>query len=303
MTQEVSDFIPRLLEDRDKHIEVADGHHVTAKQKGQAQIKICDDNGDPFIATLHNLLLASDLCDILFSIITLMNLVQNCLSHKGFYTLYLGAKEKNAVTLPHSAQRKHASLGKIKEMSKTEKLPSRKNIALKLLQQRLGNILTRSFLAGYNDNVWEDIDLRIYSYPFCTSCHISSMNKKAGSKNPLNPKAPFKWVFMDIIPSTVPNSLTSETTYYNYLLIVDAYFKIPKLYGMEKISTEQVTDKMDMFQYRFGKIDEFGWWDLETTSADTGKQFNSMEFKEEYQTTGVHWTLAAPGHQKMNEKV
>ena len=51
MTPEVSDFIPGLLEDTDKYIEVADGHHVTAKQKGQVRIKICDDNGKPFIAT------------------------------------------------------------------------------------------------------------------------------------------------------------------------------------------------------------------------------------------------------------
>ena len=35
MTPEVSDFIPGSLEDTDKYIEVADGHHVMAKQKGQ----------------------------------------------------------------------------------------------------------------------------------------------------------------------------------------------------------------------------------------------------------------------------
>ena len=33
MTPEVTDFIPGSLEDTDKFIEVADGHHVTAKQK------------------------------------------------------------------------------------------------------------------------------------------------------------------------------------------------------------------------------------------------------------------------------
>ena len=38
-TLEVSDFITVSLEDMDKHIEVADGHQVTAKQKGQTQIK------------------------------------------------------------------------------------------------------------------------------------------------------------------------------------------------------------------------------------------------------------------------
>ena len=34
MTPEFTDFIPGSLEDLDKFIEVADGHHVTAKQKG-----------------------------------------------------------------------------------------------------------------------------------------------------------------------------------------------------------------------------------------------------------------------------
>ena len=49
MISEVSVFIPGMLEDTDKHIEVLDGHHVTEKQKGQVQIKICDDTRNPFI--------------------------------------------------------------------------------------------------------------------------------------------------------------------------------------------------------------------------------------------------------------
>ena len=80
------------------------------------------------------------------------------------------------------------------------------------------------------------------------------MCKKDRSKIPLNPKAPFKWVFMDIVTSTAPKSLTSDTNVYNQLLIVDAYSKIPKLYGMEKITTEEVMVKLDMFQSRFRKL-------------------------------------------------
>ena len=171
--------------------------------------------------------------------------------------------------------------GGIKEMSKTKKLPSRKKISLELLHQRLGHRSTRSLLAGETDNVLGDIDLIIYPDPFCKSCQISSMNKKARSKIPLKPNVPFKWVFMDIVPSTSPKMLTSDTTFSNYLLIVDAYYKIPKLYGMENITTEEVMDKLDMFQSRFGKIDEFGWWDLERISADTGTQFTSTKFKDE----------------------
>ena len=85
------------------------------------------------------------------------------------------------------------------------------------------------------------------------------MNKKARSKSLLKPKAPFKWVFMDIIPAKVPESLTSENTFSNCILIVDEHSKSRKVYGMDKITTEEVMDKLDMFQSRFGKIDEFGW--------------------------------------------
>ena len=73
MTPEVLDFIPGSLEDTDKHIEVVDKHHVIAGKNGQVRIKMCDNHGNPFIATLHNVLLAPDLCDRLFPIIKLMN--------------------------------------------------------------------------------------------------------------------------------------------------------------------------------------------------------------------------------------
>ena len=92
MTPKVTDFIPGSIEDTDKFIEVADGHHVTAKQKGSVRIQMFNDNGETFIATLYNVLLAPDLCDRLFSIITLMNAGHTCLFHKGFCTVYFSAK-------------------------------------------------------------------------------------------------------------------------------------------------------------------------------------------------------------------
>ena len=89
---------------------------------------------------------------------------------------------------------------------------------------------------------------------------------------------------MDIIPSTATKSLTNDTTFSNYLFIVDAYSKIPKLYGMDNITTEEVMDKLDMFQSRFEKIDQFGWWDLERVSVDASTQFTSADFNDECQT-------------------
>ena len=54
---------------------------------------------------------------------------------------------------------------------------------------------------------------------------------------------------MDMIISAPPKRLTSDITFFNYLLIVDAYYIITKLYGMEKITTEEVMDKLDMCQF------------------------------------------------------
>ena len=110
----------------------------------------------------------------------------------------------------------------------------------------------------YTATVCQDIELRIYPDPLCTLCHISSTNKKDRSKNTLKPKAPFKWVFIDIIPETTTKSLTSETIFSTYLLIVDVYSEIPKRYAMERITTDEVMDKLDMFQAKLKKY-EFGW--------------------------------------------
>ena len=71
--------------------------------------------------------------------------------------VYFRAEENNAVTSPHSAQRKHAFLEKIMENSKKNKSPARNKIALELLHQRLGHISTRSLLVGDTTNVWEDV--------------------------------------------------------------------------------------------------------------------------------------------------
>ena len=72
-----------------------------------------------------------------------MNAGHTCLFHKGFCKVYFGAKEENAVTLPHSAHRKHAFTGKNQDVSKKNKFPARKENALELLHQRLGNRSTR----------------------------------------------------------------------------------------------------------------------------------------------------------------
>ena len=102
-----------------------------------------DDSGDTFIAALNNVLLAPDIYHRLLSNITLMNSKHTFLFHKGFFTVYFSEKEKIVVTLPHSAQRKHAFLGEIKQISKSNQIAPSNKVALGLLHHRLGHRSTR----------------------------------------------------------------------------------------------------------------------------------------------------------------
>ena len=68
---------------------------------------------------------------------------------------------------------------------------------------------------------------------------------------------------------------------------MDAYSKIPKLYGTENITTEEVIDKINMFQAIFGKVDEFGWWNMEKIQSDTGTQFTSKDIQERLSVHGL----------------
>ena len=63
MTPDISNFILGLLAETDKYIEVVDGHFIAAEKIVEVRIKMRDDNGKTFIATLYNMLLEPDLCD------------------------------------------------------------------------------------------------------------------------------------------------------------------------------------------------------------------------------------------------
>ena len=108
---------------------------------------------------------------------------------------------------------------------------------------------------------------------------------------------------MDTTPYISSKILTKDTTFTNYLLIVDTYSKLPIIYGMEDITTEKVMYKIDMFQASFGKLYGFGWWDLEWIQTDAGTQFTLKEFQGCISVNGVQLALASPDHQEMNIQV
>ena len=62
-------------------------------------------------------------------------------------------------------------------------------------------------------------------------------------------------------------------------------------------------DKLDIFQDISGKVDEFGWWDMERIQTDSGTQFTSKEFQAGLYVLGLPLALAALDHQEINGQV
>ena len=71
---------------------------------------------------------------------------------------------------------------------------------------------------------------------------------------------------------------------------------------MEKISTEEVIDKLDMFQSRFGNIDEFGWWDLEKNYSRCRIAIYPDGVQRRMPNLRSSLKLKAPEHQEMNRQ-
>ena len=106
--------------------------------------------------------------------------------------MYLVYKKEHAITMTHSAQRKHDFLVKTKENTKSKKIAPKKKVAFELLHHILGNISTRSFMAGDVDFFCQDIELRIYLDLFFTSFQIYPTNKKSRYENLLKSKTTLK---------------------------------------------------------------------------------------------------------------
>ena len=116
----------------------------------------------------------------------------------------------------------------MKEKSISQKQISKKKASLESWNHGLWHRPTRPILSGYNANIWQDVEIKVDPDPFYTSYQISMINKKARSKIPSKSKKPSKWLFMDITPGTTSKTLTKDTTYSNYIFIVNAYFRILK---------------------------------------------------------------------------
>ena len=82
---------------------------------------MCNDKGYNIITTFHNILLAQDLCNRLFSIIRLLNSGHTLFILQKVLHSVLWKQGENVVSLLQSALRKHECLGEISKCQNQRK--------------------------------------------------------------------------------------------------------------------------------------------------------------------------------------
>ena len=110
----------------DKYVEVTGGSFIKSRHTVEAQMKMRDYNGKTFIATLYNVLFATDFCYRLSFIIASMLLGYTCFFHKGFFIVSFIDHKQNAVTLLQSVKKNSCIFSKNKVNSKNTKASSKK---------------------------------------------------------------------------------------------------------------------------------------------------------------------------------
>jgi transposase InsO family protein len=177
----------------------------------------------------------------------------------------------------------------------------KKRLPLDLLHQRLGHRKSRTLLAATEHDLWQDTTIRMTGKAGCLTCGVATIRSRARNKEAHSGASrPGEYLFLDIQHPFVEAGLTVSTSYAFYLLIVDAYSRYAKLYGLPKKSTAAVISALQQYQADHSPAETYGYLDTTRIRTDAGSQFTSTEFARHCVQQGIALSLAAPKKQYQN---
>ncbi len=172
---------------------------------------------------------------------------------------------------------------------------ARKLLSLETLHNRLGHRKCRTLLAASEHRLWADAGVLMSSELGCLDCGIASIRANARNKQPYTAATRAGvHLFLDIQYAVSSHGLAHATTFPNYLLVVDAYSRYSKLYGLSHKSSNEVIAALQKFQAEHSFLKELGHLDTEKIRADAGSEFDSALFAQHCIDKGIRLTLAAP---------
>jgi hypothetical protein len=178
---------------------------------------------------------------------------------------------------------------------------AKKRLPLELLHQRLGHRKCRTLLAANEHHLWEDTTIHMTGEVGCLTCGIATIRSSARNKEPHSGATrASEYLFLDIQHPLVAAGLTMSTSHRFYLLVVDAFSRYVKIYGLPKKSTSAVVAALQQYQADHSPTGTYGYLDTDRIRTDAGSQFTSAEFAQYCIQHGIKLMLAAPRKQYQN---
>jgi transposase InsO family protein len=273
-----------------------------------------DDTGIPFQATLSEVMYVPGLSRRLFSVTQFAQHGHCAIVQQQGTTLLFGPR-KLPVTIPyHTLGRQLASNLSVitPDSANTDstyhsiptyrnKDQNKKRLPLELLHSRLGHRKCRTLLAASEHNLWEDTTIRMTRKTGCLTCGIATIRSRARNKEPHSGATwAGEYLFLEIQHPLVQPGLTRSTSYAFYLLIVDAYSRYVKIYGIPKKSMMAMISALQLYQAEHSPRGNYGYLDTTRIRADVGSQFTSHAFADYCIEQGINLVLAAPCKQYQN---
>jgi len=282
-----------VVEGRKLGVEVADGH-IKCPATGKIRISMIDDDGNPIEAILHDVMYVPGLYRRLFSITRFARHGHYAVFRNATRTLHFAPSwARVSLSTPH---REQAFVANSTVTEQQEELSEEnegqyhpvpaywnkesdtyyKRLPLELVHARLGHSKCRTLLAANEHRLWKDTIIRMAPETGCLSCGIATARAAVRNKeHHSGADYPGEYVFLDIQHPITSAGLTPKSTYKFYLIVVDAYSRYVRFYGLRDKSTKAVAEALQQYQADNKPVSSFGYLDLEGIRTDAGTQFTS----------------------------
>jgi hypothetical protein len=248
--------LEEVVEGRHLGVEVADGHIIKCPATGKIKINMLDDDGNPLEVKLQDVIYVPGLSRRLISVTHFVHHGHHATFTKGITILKFAPSWATVFVVNNVKAAAFAADATVMEdednnANNYHEVPAFRNTAIPLQHKRLplellhaclGHWKCRTLLSTDEHQLWQDVIIRMSPETGCLSCGIATARSAAHNKEHHSGASwPREYIFLDIEHPITSTGLTPATTYPFYLIIVHAYLRYVRFYGIRNKSTKAVT--------------------------------------------------------------
>ena len=185
----------------------------------------------------------------------------------------------------------------------TRQTHPRLKIGQSLLHRRLGHRSFASILLAHEDKLWDDVQVIEDRDEFCETCIITTARKAntgRGNLETLGNVVPGEVIMVDIVNNPSAESITSDTHYKYYLLIIDTASRFFVPVGINDKRPRTIFEAIKYWTTHYGPSQSFNFSQLDHIHGDFDAVYRSNEFTRLAAEANIKLSFAAPRHQEQN---